>query len=184
MRLFRRGDESGDKAERGARRSDPYAVYLGLRGIPLGERGGPSEPFEGTHVIAVLLDWGQPNGAATIATVADGTSSLYTSTGGGVIGAGAHVPVRDASSRLMRVAADHLEEFEPTTEAPVPANGRLAIVIRTTEGLRRTEVAYGDLEGRTAPGQAVFDAANDLMTAIRITTQAQERTGAGGPPSG
>lgn len=123
----------------------------------------------------MILDWGQANGTATIAAMADGTTSLYTSTGGGVIGAGAHAPVRAANRRLMQVANDHLDEFAPATAAPVPDRDRLAIVIRTANGLRRAEVTYEELKGSLAPGQAVFDAANDVMTAVRVTTEAQER---------
>jgi hypothetical protein len=152
---------------------DPFTIYTGLRGIPLGEQGGPTEPFEGTQVIAVLLDWGQANGAATIAAMADGATSLYTSTGGGVIGGGFHAPVREAHRRLMEAAQEHLTDFAPTTEAPIPPKDRLAIVIRTTEGLRRAEASYADVQRNAAPGQAVFEAANDVMTALRFATQGE-----------
>lgn len=176
MRFFRRGGDPRPTEKPNQKdAADPFAVYLGLRGIPLGEQGGPSEPFENSSVVAVLLDWGQPNGCATIAAMADGTTSLYTSTGGGVIGAGAHAPVREANRRLMLAAQEHLEEFSPTTEAPIPADGRLAVIIRTTEGLRRAEVSYADLVDRRARGQAVFDAANDVTTAIHVVSDELER---------
>lgn len=176
MRFFRRGDRRDQPDGRpGAGTEDPLAVYLQLRGIPLGEQGGPSEPFEDSTVVAVLLEWGQANGSATVAAMADGTTSLYTSTGGGVIGAGAHALVREANRRLMQAAQDHLEEFTPTTETPVPAQGRLAIVIRTTHDLRRSEVTLADVQRGTVRGQAVFDAANEVTTALRVTSEAQER---------
>jgi hypothetical protein len=174
MRFFRRGNQQGSAGRAPAEPNpDPFAVYQGLRGIPLGERGGPAEPFEGTPIVAVILDWGRVNGAVTIAAMADGTTSMYTSTGGGVIGAGAHAPVRDASRRLMQLANEHLSDFASTTEVPIPATDRLAIVIRTTDGLRRAEVSYDEIKRLVAPGQSVFDAANDVLTAIRIATQEQ-----------
>lgn len=47
MRLFRRGNK-GDRADENParRKPDPYEVYLGLRGIPLGEKGGPKSPLK------------------------------------------------------------------------------------------------------------------------------------------
>ena len=108
-----------------AAKADPLAVYTGLRGIPLGEQGGPTDPFEGTQIIAVLLDWGQPGGSATIAAMADGATSLYTSTGGGVIGGGFHAPVREAHRRLMHAAQDHLAD--PTRNRMI--DGQLLIVL-------------------------------------------------------
>jgi hypothetical protein len=182
MRFLRRRGEREQAGEGAAEtKSDPVEVYLGLRGIPLGEHGGPTEPLDGTPVIAVLLDWGQRNGSATIAAMADGATSVYTSTGGGVIGAGFHAPVREAHRRLMLAARDRLAEFASTTEAPIPAKDRMAIVIRTTHGLRRGEASSADVQNRTAPGQAVFDAANDVLTAVRITTEAQEQAWSKGP---
>jgi hypothetical protein len=176
MRLFRRGDKTDRaKSDSGEATADPFAMYTRLRGIPLGEHGGPADPFEGSPIIAVILDWGQTNGAATVAAMADGTTSLYTSTGGGVIGAGAHTPVRDANRRLMQVANEHLNEFGPTTEAPIPARDHLAIVIRTSDGLRRAEASYVGVQRGIAHGQAVFNAANDVLTAIHLVTPAQER---------
>jgi hypothetical protein len=176
MRFFRRRSEPDQQRNDPVKAAtDPFAVYAGLRGIPLGERGGPTDPFEGTQILAVILDWGQSKGAATIAAMADGATSLYTSTGGGVIGGGFHAPVREAHRRLMYAAQENLAEFAPTSEAPIPGKDHLAIVIRTTEGLRRAEASYADVQDGSAPGQAVFDAANEVMTALRVATQAQER---------
>jgi hypothetical protein len=177
MRFFRRGEREQPEApaDPAEAKADPLAVYLGLRSLALGHRGGPTEPFEDTSIVAVLLDWPQAGGCATIAAMADGTTSLYTSTGGGILGSGAHASVREANRRLMLVAQQHLEEFPPVTDAPVPPLGRLAIVVRTIDGLRRAAVAYHDLQHGNAQGQAVFDAANEVTTAIRVASAQQEQ---------
>ena len=46
----------------------------------------PTERFP--NVFGVVMDMTYPSGVATLVTFADGTASLYTSTGGGIIGGG------------------------------------------------------------------------------------------------
>jgi hypothetical protein len=53
------------------------------------------------------MDWSMDNGTATLVAYDDGTTSLYTSTGGGVIGAGSHGEVRDAAE-AFEIAERHI----------------------------------------------------------------------------
>ena len=46
------------------------------------------------------MDTGYPNGTATVVCLVDGTTSLYTSTGGGILGASARRRGRDRCRRL------------------------------------------------------------------------------------
>src|SRR4051812_36845531 len=48
-------------------------------------------------VWAVLMETGFPEGTATLASMSDGSSSLYFSGGGGIIGGGEHENVRLAA---------------------------------------------------------------------------------------
>ena len=54
------------------------------------------------HVWAALLDIGTATGSATVAVVADGTVSMYTSTGGGMIGAGQHQVIHMPAARFLK----------------------------------------------------------------------------------
>lgn len=53
------------------------------------------------RVWGVLVEIGYPEPVATLVALSDGTTSLYFSNGGGVIGAGEHAAVRDAASHLL-----------------------------------------------------------------------------------
>ena len=72
------------------------STYLNLR-----ERALNLEPSEVgihssealPHVFGGVMDMAFPNGAATLVALSDGSTSLYTSGGGGVIGGGAHPTV-------------------------------------------------------------------------------------------
>ncbi|TMB97093.1 MAG: hypothetical protein E6J38_02375 [Chloroflexi bacterium] len=56
------------------------------------------------HVWAALLDVGTATGSATVAVVADGTVSMYTNTGGGMIGAGQHQVIHMPAARFLKCA--------------------------------------------------------------------------------
>src|SRR5688572_16670054 len=60
-------------------------------------RDMPGDP-DGDGIRAVVFDWGMGNGSATLVAFDDGTTSLYFSGGGGIIGAGAHDAVRRAAA--------------------------------------------------------------------------------------
>src|SRR3954453_20298545 len=80
-------------------------VYEGLRAQALGAvASGLAAPgAEHPQVWGVVIDI--PKGAdwATIVALGDGTTSMYTSSGGGVIGAGEHEVVRKANEQLLTV---------------------------------------------------------------------------------
>lgn len=78
----------------------PADVYSGLRcqvlALKPNDHGlSDRQPF------AVLMETGYEEAVATLAVIADGTTSLYFSNGGGVIGAGQHAAVRKASSDFL-----------------------------------------------------------------------------------
>src|ERR1035437_6926854 len=83
-------DSNGGKSMPGDRGAD---VYAGLREQILRldpATAGMSQRPGGPIVWGALMEMGYPNGVATIVALADGTTSMYTSTGGGIIGGGAH----------------------------------------------------------------------------------------------
>ena len=57
---------------------------------------------------------------ATIVAIADGTVSMYLSSGGGVIGAGEHAAVRNAADHFRRVVADVRPGSGDPVSCPLP----------------------------------------------------------------
>ena len=93
---------------------DSGAIYLDLRAMVLGARPdeiGLAPTPERPRVWGVLMETGYPKGVATLVTLADGTTSLYLSTGGGTIGGGAHEAVASASRRFLAAVERTLDSF-------------------------------------------------------------------------
>ena len=156
----------------------PSAVYADLRSMVLGLdpasiQMAPGEPWTGAAVAAMELSVG--GATATIVAIADGTVSMYLSTGGGTIGAGEHAAVRAEGQRFRTVVADSRGLLVRTAEFPLPRAGEVRIHARIGAD-RFTGVAPEALlrTGRhvLAP---LYAAGQDLLTEIRLASEAGEQ---------
>jgi hypothetical protein len=123
------------------------------------------------HVFGVVMDTTYASGTATVVALADGTTSLYTSTGGGVIGGGGHASVVQANHALLVEAEVGLGEFEPTSQPPaLPLAGHVTITLLTYNGLLCVTAPEDDLGHRRHAASAVFHAVQGVITALRLTS--------------
>jgi hypothetical protein len=119
------------------------------------------------RVWGAILELGYPIGIATLMTLADGTTSIYFSNGGGVIGAGEYASVREASEAFLDVVETHLGEFHPVDATPTPRIGRVRIYVRTFERTLGADVEEDELGDHLHPLSPVFQAGHAVITAIR-----------------
>jgi hypothetical protein len=122
------------------------------------------------HVWGMVMDIGVREGWASLVTLADGTTSLYTSGGGGVIGGGAHETVVEASGSLLQQVEANLHLFELTDDLDPPADGQTRFLVLTYDGTLGGSYATEHLSSSKGPLAPFFAAANDLLTALRLAT--------------
>jgi hypothetical protein len=162
--FWRRRPDKAKRAGSGAEVfNDLRSRLLTLDPSSIGVAPGADLP----RVFGVVMDMSYPNGSATLVAIADRTTSLYTSSGGGVIGGGYHEPVAQANRRLLMVAEAHLEHFERRDPAGLPAVGRVQITALTYSGRLSLDAPEDDLGHRGHPAAPVFHAAHDVITALR-----------------
>jgi hypothetical protein len=130
----------------------------------------------GRRVWGALMETGYPNGTATMVALADGTTSLYTSTGGGVIGGHAHAQVVAAAKSFLTAVEDHLSLLTHDTDSDVPVVGCVIIRALTYQGRYRAEAPEDDLGHGRHPLSAVFHAGHGVLTELRMIDQAARRT--------
>ncbi len=167
MKLF--GRNRGDGGE-----ADPAEAYAGLRRLALSltaESLGPGAPSN-APAIALLMDTGMAKAVATLVGVADGTTSLYYSSGGGVIGAGARHDVAAATHRWLQTAGELLGQLSPIADAPLPAEGMTQFVAVTRGGLLGAVAPAAELAERLHPLSPLFYAAHGVITQVRLTQAA------------
>ena len=159
------------------RKADPAAVTRDMReqifSMPAREIG--LEPGPGhTHVWGVLMETGYPQAVVSLVTIAEGTTSLYFSSGGGIIGAGEHKAVRETSMRFIAFVDQHVDAFAPATDHAMPAVGRVRFYVRTFDGLRAAEASEKELGENRHPLSPFFRAGHAVIAAVREATPAPE----------
>lgn len=103
----------------------------------------------------------------SVVVFADGTTSLYTSSSFGVIGAGQHESVRVASEALLSTAAGATELFVEATDSALPSPGSVAIRVMTFDGQRVVIAVEDDLGHGRHPASPVFHATHEVIARIR-----------------
>jgi hypothetical protein len=165
VRFFRRGQDHAETAT--------AETYLGLRQQvltltpgQLGDAVSADEPM-----LALLMETGYPQAVATLVAVADGSASLYFSNGGGIIGAGTHASVAEASRRWLELARDFLPQLPDVTDPSLPEEGLTQFVGVARDGLHGTIAREADLGQETHPLSPLFYAGHDVITQIRLATE-------------
>lgn len=120
------------------------------------------------RVWGCVMDTGYSNGTATLVCLRDGTTSLYTSSGFGIIGGGAHPTVVQANAAFLAVLADELDRLPASDDDSLPAVGRTVIRALTFDGPRAYEADEDDLGEGADVLSPVFHAAHDVITQLRL----------------
>jgi len=133
-----------------------------LRGAPHGVPG---------RIRAVVYDWQVGSGTATLVAFDDGTTSLYFSNGGGIIGAGEQAPVKKAAE-IFRDEAKHVAAtFTPTSKFPFPASGKSVFYVVTDSAtLTSGPFLTSDLARPDHPLRGLTRKAQDVITELRKAT--------------
>ena len=149
--------------------SEPAEVYAGLRRQVLDLKADQlGDELAQARILALLMETGYEEAVATLVAVADGSTSLYFSTGGGIIGAGAHDSVAQASGRWLEAGATFLEQLEPVGDPPLPAVGQTQFVAVTIDGLRAAVSPEEDLGRNRHALSSLFYSAQDVITQVRL----------------
>jgi hypothetical protein len=110
----------------------------------------PAPPIEHPDVSGVVVDIPASGGSATLVALTDNTTSLYTSTGGGTIGAGEHAAVATATHGLLASVQQHLDAFSDSDDAARPSGGTIRFHVLSARGQRMTDVPEDAFWGRVS----------------------------------
>ena len=144
----------------------PADVYTGLRQMILTKRPANFSGFWG-----VVMDMGMPNGTATMIAVADGTVSMYTSTGGGIIGVGPHEGPKRVASELLQFAPQFSVHCQQATEFPLPSAGNTRFYLLNPKGAVTSEARSDELGSGRHVLSPLFRKCHELVTQIRLVDQ-------------
>jgi hypothetical protein len=140
--------------------NEPADVYLRLREQMLTVGADTlAEPAAG-RILALLMETADEEAVVTLVGLADGTTSLYFSNGGGMIGA----------------AEGFLESFTAAPDDPgLPRDGEAQCVAVTEDGRSTLRAAENDLEEGRHPAAPLFYAAHDVITEMRLVEEGRRK---------
>ena len=149
-------------------------VYLKLReqALSFGEVEIKAPPVvPGGRALGVIMDLGYDTAVVSVMGLADGTTSMYVSNGGGKIGMGDHSSVALASKRWVEVA----ETASPVTETDgdeLPLDGTVRFNILTTGPRLFAEARESELGFESHPLHRLYTAGQAVVTAMRLVDEA------------
>jgi hypothetical protein len=158
---------------------DVDSAYAGLRRQLFDLKAddlGFSPSLEAPRVFVAVMDVGFAHGVATLVSMIDGTTSLYTSGGGGIIGTGEQEDVA-AASRVYATSTDQaLEHLFKTDDVGLPADGEVILRALTYDGAYAGVASVTDLQTGLHPLSRAYAAAQLVITAVRLVEEAPEAT--------
>jgi hypothetical protein len=132
-------------------------------------------PSDGQRVWGAVMDMAFAGGVASLVSLQDGSTSLYTSTGGGVIGGGAHEPVVEATQAFLDAVGVYAPQFLLTDSDDLPAEGYVRFHALAYDGRSSIDAPESDLQARTHDLWPLYYSGHQVITALRLATEGEER---------
>lgn len=167
---------------------EPTPVYqslraniLGLSPAEIGLQPSPQYP----NVWGILMETGFENAPVLLMALADGTTSLYFGTGGGILGGGQQPAVAQSSRAFLAEAEQHVWRLTMTAAYPLPGVGRVRFYALTFLGAFTADVAVIDLVAGHHPLSPLYSRGQDVITQLRLLSKSSpssSRSGTGAEP--
>ena len=153
---------------------DPVRASADLRGLILHmkpEQISISRSSEIPNVWGVMMEIGMGGAVVSVVSLAEGTTSMYFSSGGGIIGTGQHEEVALASRMFISAAERCLEAIPQSIACPMPAQGNVRFHLLTFDGYRSIETVESDIQKTAHPLYHLYESGQWVITKVRMRTQ-------------
>lgn len=126
-----------------------------------------------TQAYGVLIDIAVEDGSATIVAFRTGDASMYTSSGGGIIGGIGHETVRNASIKLVEAANKKIAELATTDSMQIPEPGNVRYYVLTNNGRYFADETEDEFFSRSGRLSDLSAAGNDLIAELRVIDESR-----------
>ena len=149
-------------------KAQPYELsetYSGLRALVL-EINTEQATAQG-DVLALIMETGYPEAVMTLVAVADGTTSIYFSNGGGILGAGEYPQVQEVALEVLAEGDAYRSLLKKTKEAPLPSPSYTHFHLVTTDGILTGQALEEQLGNEQHELSPLFFACHKLIAYVR-----------------
>ena len=123
---------------------------------------------------AVIMDVHVGDGIASVMSSSGGDASIYLSSGGAMMGGGAHSNVRSAAIAFANAALRQKSAMASAPAFPYPETGKVRFYLRTREGVFFAEAPEAELTAGTHPLSALFGTGQEVITQFRSVSGSTE----------
>ena len=122
----------------------------------------------------VLMETGYDSVTVSLFALADGTTSLYFSNGGGVVGGQAHEAVQRANAAFLNEANNSIRQLKSCSSFPVPEPSHTVFYVLTDSGILTDNALEADLGYDRHPLSPLFHAGHEVITQLRLMSESQD----------
>jgi hypothetical protein len=150
--------------------TDHNKVFLGLRDDMMHAK---SEDLDieldpSSRVWGVVTDIAMGTGSVCLVALMNGSSSMYFSSGGKVVGTVDQKNVQDAATKYVKMSVKSLPEMKLTRDYQLPAAGEVSFFLLTNNGVYTSKAKKDELVSGQNILSPMFFAANDLVNQFSI----------------
>jgi hypothetical protein len=154
--------------------AEPAEIYAELRNqiFKLNPKEVGILQTKGTpNVWGLLMETGYPEAVVTLVSLVDGTTSLYFSNGGGIIGGGEHAAVARSTKAFITAAEKNYQQMNPTEAFPLPTVGRVKFYVLTFSGVLTMDVDENKLGDGKHALSPLFYSGQDVVAQFRAVQE-------------
>jgi len=118
-------------------------------------------------VWGMVMETGLPKGSYSLVSLAEGTTSLYFSNGGGIIGGGQYESVRKTADSYLTIAQRFYVKGKLVNEFPLPEIGVVNFYFFTFNGVKMYSASEDDLGNKRNELSDLFFAAHGVIGELR-----------------
>lgn len=148
----------------------PDEAFMGLRSQVLNltteEFGVTRENFP-YDIWGLVMESGMDEGSYSLVCLADGTTSIYYSSGGGILGAGGHESVQTACKYLLSGANHFFRLASFSDNQTLPNKGETVFYFLGHEGARKYSAPTNELGNNKDSLSKLFHASHMVISKIR-----------------
>jgi len=124
-----------------------------------------------TKVYGVIMDWEMGGATATTVSYITGDSSLYLSSGGGVIGGGQHQSANAAAKEFVKLGESYLSKTKKTENQNLPNKNEVVFHLLTNKGIYSATEKMENLENNSSEWLLLFEEGNKVLTELRLISE-------------
>lgn len=136
--------------------------------------GATSSQPVADDIVAAVMDVGFELGAATLVCLPDGTTTMYTSGGGAIVGAGEQQDVAAAAKLYIAETKACLPDLVATPNSDLPAPDDVVLRALTQDANYATTVSVEQLRTGVHPLSRAYAAAQLVVTAVQAVVESPD----------